>query len=245
MIKSPHYSWKLKTGFGIRVPGFKVIWLKLDVPLSLWISWLFTMKVFELTKTWWEEFRAMDDSGIFLLSNTSTSFANTFLSHVEICNNWLESCCIIVDGRQTNKMTRALNWRSQCNFGSNNLYKTIEFMNIYPFVDSQFYAVVKECDEICHLGRNVWFDFFALWKFLHKLEEKSFRRYSFYREDNFLLKSDNSAMKLSKLLSFIEQQDMSDWTPQLILRRLGTRECRILDIIIHPDISWSWVMTTL
>ena len=43
-------------------------------------------------------------------------------------------------------------------------------------------------------------------KLLCVLEEKYCRRYSFYREDNLLLKPENSAMKIFKLLSVIEFQ---------------------------------------
>ena len=38
------------------------------------------------------------------------------------------------------------------------------------------------------------------------MEEKYCRRFSLSREDNFLLKYDNSAMKIFKLLSVIEYQ---------------------------------------
>ena len=38
------------------------------------------------------------------------------------------------------------------------------------------------------------------------MEEKSCRRYIFSREDNFLFNSDNSAMKIFKLLSILEYQ---------------------------------------
>ena len=82
----------------------------------------------------------------------------------------------------------------------------IDSMNIYPYVDSRFYVVVKEFDEICHQGRNEFFDFVAIWKYLHVPEDKSCMRYSFSREDNFLLKSEYSAMKIFKLFYTIERQ---------------------------------------
>ena len=40
------------------------------------------------------------------------------------------------------------------------IYRVHEYS---PYVDSQFYVVVKECDVICHLGHNEWFYFAALW----------------------------------------------------------------------------------
>ena len=79
-------------------------------------------------------------------------------------------------------------------------------MNVSSYVDSRFYVVVKECDEIYNLERNEWFEFVALWKCLHVLEEKSYRRYSFSREDNFLLNSENYSMKTLKLFSVLEHQ---------------------------------------
>ena len=85
---------------------------RLDVTLYLWFICLFAMKCVELihiySKTWWEEFRATDDSGISLVSNPSTSFSNNLLSHAEIYNKWMEILCIIVDGRLGTKMIRAL-----------------------------------------------------------------------------------------------------------------------------------------
>ena len=63
----------------------------------------FNMKVVELIHLCSNDLRekvwAMDDAGISLVSNPSTSFANTLMYHVEICNNWLERLCISVDGR--------------------------------------------------------------------------------------------------------------------------------------------------
>ena len=50
----------------------------------------------------------MDDAGISLVSNTSTEFANNFLFRTEICNNWIETCYIIVDGIRRTKIMRAL-----------------------------------------------------------------------------------------------------------------------------------------
>ena len=50
-------------------------------------------------------------------------------------------------------------------------------MNIYLFVDSLFFVVVKECDEIYHLRINEFFDFIAIWQCLNLLEDKSCRIY--------------------------------------------------------------------
>ena len=63
-----------------------------------------------------------------------------------------------------------------------------------------------EFDDICHLGRNELFGFIALWQCLHVLEYKSCRRYSLSIEDNFLLQSDDSAIKIFKLFSVLEFQ---------------------------------------
>ena len=68
-------------------------------------------------------------------------------------------------------------------------------MDVSSCVDSIFSVLVKECDEIFHLGRDECFEFVALLICLRLLEEKSCRRYSFSREDYFMSKSDNSAMK--------------------------------------------------
>ena len=79
-------------------------------------------------------------------------------------------------------------------------------MNIYPYVDIQFSVVVNECDDMFNLGRNECFEFIAIWQCLHVLEEKSYKRKSFSRADNFLLKYDNYAMQIFKLFSVIEFQ---------------------------------------
>ena len=79
-------------------------------------------------------------------------------------------------------------------------------MNVSSFLDRRFYVVVKECDDICNLGCNDCFEFVALLLCLNVLEEKYFRRYSFSREDTFLLKSENYAMKIFKLFSVLEIQ---------------------------------------
>ena len=45
-------------------------------------------------------------------------------------------------------------------------------MNISPCVDSQYSVVVKECDEIYHLGRNEGFELIAILKFLNAPRDK-------------------------------------------------------------------------
>ena len=73
---------------------------------------LITIKGVELVhlsfKNCWEEVRATDYAGISLVSNSSVSFANNIISKAEICNNWLEILCIIVDGLLRTKIMRAL-----------------------------------------------------------------------------------------------------------------------------------------
>ena len=91
MIKSTHDILNHRTGFGGRYPGFEVIWQRLAVSLSWWISWFFNTKGVALIhiyyNNWWEEFKATDDAGISLVYDPSTSFANTLISHAERCNN--------------------------------------------------------------------------------------------------------------------------------------------------------------
>ena len=65
------------------------------------------------SNNWWDYFRARDDSGISLVSNPSTEFADTLLSHADICNNWLVDFYIIVDENLGTKMTRALTLSGQ------------------------------------------------------------------------------------------------------------------------------------
>ena len=138
MIKSHCDSWNPITGFGGRGPGFEVSFLRLDVLLSWCLSCLITMMGVEsvhiYSKTWWGQFRVMDDAGIILVSDSSTELSNTLLSHAESLNNWLGSFCIIFGGRLRTKMTIALTWIGQCSWVSNNFYITIESMNIPPCV---------------------------------------------------------------------------------------------------------------
>ena len=158
MINYSHDSWNHRTGFGRRGPGFEVNCLRLSIPFSWCIKWFITSKGVELvhfySKTWWEEIRAKDDSGISLVSNSFTEFGNNVLSNAKSCNKCLESCCIIVDEIRRTKMTIVLNWSVQCTWGYNHLKTTIESTNIYPCESSWFYIVVKEYVDILHLGCN-------------------------------------------------------------------------------------------
>ena len=79
-------------------------------------------------------------------------------------------------------------------------------MNLPSFLDRRFYFFVKEWDDICNLGRNECFEFFSLWILLHLPEDSSCRRYSFSREDNFLLNSENYATKIFRLFFVLECQ---------------------------------------
>ena len=79
-------------------------------------------------------------------------------------------------------------------------------MNVSSCVDSIFSVVVKERDDICHIGRNECFDFVAIWQCLNVLEDKSCRKYSFSREDNLLSKSNDYSMNIFNLLYIIERR---------------------------------------
>ena len=57
-----------------------------------------------------------------------------------------------------------------------------------------------------HIWRNKSSEFLTICQCLHVLEEKSGRRENFSREHNFLLESENPAMKIFKLFSIIEGQ---------------------------------------
>ena len=114
IIKFPHDSWNHRVSSGRRGPGFEVIYRMLAVPFFWWLFCFVTMKCIELIhfspKTWWEEFWTTDDVHIRFVSNYSTTVTNNILSHAEIWNNWLESCCIIFSERWRAEMMRALTW---------------------------------------------------------------------------------------------------------------------------------------
>ena len=79
-------------------------------------------------------------------------------------------------------------------------------MNVSSCIYSRFSVFVKEGDEIFHLWCNKISEFITLFQCLHVLEKKSGRGDSFSREHNFLLESENPAMKIFKLLSILEGQ---------------------------------------
>ena len=79
-------------------------------------------------------------------------------------------------------------------------------MNVSSLIDSIFSVLVNEGDEICHLWRNKISEFLTLCSFLHVLGKYSSRGDNFSRENNFLLESENPAMKIFKLLSIPEGQ---------------------------------------
>ena len=79
-------------------------------------------------------------------------------------------------------------------------------MNASSRIDSIFFVVVKEGDEICHLWSNKISEFITLFQCLHLLEKKSGRGDNFSREHNLLLDSDNPDMKIFKLFYIIEGQ---------------------------------------
>ena len=76
-------------------------------------------------------------------------------------------------------------------------------MNISLCVDSRFFVVVKECDLIYNLGKKISLGFIDIWPFFSVLEYKSFKIDSLSIEVNLLLKYDNYATKIFKLLSVI------------------------------------------
>ena len=147
MIKYPHDSWNPRTGFGSRGTGFKVRFWRLAVPLYWWLSWFINTKGVLLFnnfyKNLWEEFRDMYDKGITLVSNYSTAFVNSLLFSAERCNNWLESCCIIFEGRLRTKMMRVWKWSGQGSWVSNHFQTTIYSINVSPCIDSLFCDVVE------------------------------------------------------------------------------------------------------
>ena len=79
-------------------------------------------------------------------------------------------------------------------------------MNVYSCIEIRFSVLIKEGDEICHLWRNKISKLFTICQFFHLLEEKSGRGDNFSRENNFLLESENPAVKIFELFSIIEGQ---------------------------------------
>ena len=79
-------------------------------------------------------------------------------------------------------------------------------MNVSSYIYSRFSVIVKEGDEICHIWRNKISDFITIFQCLRVLEEKSGRGDHLSRENNFLLESENPAMKIFKLFSILKGQ---------------------------------------
>ena len=144
------------------------------------------------------------------------------------------------------KMTRTLTWSGKCFWISNNILIIRYSTNVSSCLESRFSVVVKECDEIYHLGRNEWFEFIAIWQLLHVPEDQSCRRYSFSREGNFCWIMIILLWKYSSCYSFLNARvDRPDWKSIFPPPRRVAYEWTILDRIVHPEISWEWVMTTL
>ena len=80
-------------------------------------------------------------------------------------------------------------------------------MNFSSITCSRFAVIVNEGDEIYQLRRNKLFGFLTLCQCPHVLEKKSGSGENFSREHNFLLESENPAMKIFKLFSIPEVQD--------------------------------------
>ena len=79
-------------------------------------------------------------------------------------------------------------------------------MNVSSCIDRIFSVLFKEGDEICHIWRDKSSEFLTLCKCLRVLKEKSGNGENFSREHNFLLESENPAMKIFKFLSILEDQ---------------------------------------
>ena len=79
-------------------------------------------------------------------------------------------------------------------------------MNFSSCIDSRFSVVVKEGDDICYLGGNENYEFNNLLQCLHVRKEKSGSGENFSIENNFLLESENTALRIFKLFSVLEDQ---------------------------------------
>ena len=119
-------------------------------------------------------------------------------------------------------------------------------MNVSSVIDSRLSVVVKEGDEICHLWRNKSSEFLTLCQCLHVLEEKSGRGDNFSKERIYCLSMRILIWKSSSCSPFLKARvARSDWTLPFVSPRWWAREWRSLDRIVHPGISWEWVLTTL
>ena len=83
---------------------------------------------------------------------------------------------------------------------------TVDTMIVSSHIDIIFFIFVKEGDEICNIWHNKISEFLTLCQCLYVAEEKSGREDNLSREHNFLLESENPAMKIFKLFSIIEGQ---------------------------------------
>ena len=79
-------------------------------------------------------------------------------------------------------------------------------MNVSSLIDSIFAVLFKEGDDLCRLWRNKCSEFLTIFQCLDVLEKKYGRGDNFSREHNFLLDSENPAMKIFTLFSIIEDQ---------------------------------------
>ena len=123
MIKYNHDSLNHRAGFGRRGPVFELSWWMLAFLISCWISQFITINIFQLvhlySKTWLEEVIYKYDTGIGLIFNSSTVFANSLLSNAESYNNWMGSCCIIFGERRGTKIVMVLIRIIQVSWGYN------------------------------------------------------------------------------------------------------------------------------
>ena len=188
---------------------------------------------------------------IFLLIIVGRNFGPRMMHASALCPIFLQNsqilfCNCIVAGIWRAEMMRTMTLIGQCGWISNHLLITLNTMNFSARIDSIFYVVVKEGDEICHLWRNKRSEFLTLYQCLHVLEEKSGRGDNFSGENNFLLESDNPAMKSSSCSPLLKASvARSYWTLPFIPPRWGAREWRTLEKIVHPNISWVWVLKNL
>ena len=136
-----------RRNIGRRCMIFEVNCGRLAAPLYWWFRWLITMNSVEnvhiSSNTVWKEVIATNDTGISLVSNSSTSFANNILSNAECGNDCMETYCTIFCGRWSTKMMRAPTLRDQISWVCNTNLIRIDSMNVYPCVYSQFLVVVN------------------------------------------------------------------------------------------------------
>ena len=119
-------------------------------------------------------------------------------------------------------------------------------MNVSSCIDSRFSVVVEECDEICRLGRN-------------KRSYLSLFDNAFIYCIRILVRETNSPESIISCWSLIILQwnsssfypllnarvAISYWTSSFIPPRWGALEWISLERMVHPEISWAWVLTAL